>query len=249
MFAESRERVRENIITDINDQGETLAEKKNNETRKVTKLNEKQDLALKQILSIADAVTQVPGKSGVYKFCPECNRFVIDKFKRHLKNKHELSNNEAQLMYSKYKMIYLWVRHESQLNIQFPVPCYECCEWCLGIDHHSRNCKKHAHMTSEERRELVSKTKEECWASGHQESNSSKTKSLSREDEENAFVYRSKSNNNILPILDDQVADMTEPSAEYTPCNAKKLTRALFKKWCIRENDYFTIYYESVQDV
>ena len=108
MFVESRERVCENIITDGNIiTGETLAEKKNNETRKVTKLNEKQDLALKQILSIVDAVTQVPGKSGIYKFCPECNRFVIDKFKRHLKNEHKLNNDEVQLMYSKYKVIYL----------------------------------------------------------------------------------------------------------------------------------------------
>ena len=64
-------------------------------------------------------------------------------------------------------------------------------------------------MTSEERHELISKTKEECWASGYQESNSSKTKRLSGEDEENAFVYRSKLNINILPVLDDQAADNT----------------------------------------
>ena len=56
MFVESRERVRENIITNINDQGETLAEKKNNETRKVTKLNEKQDLALKHLESFSRRV-------------------------------------------------------------------------------------------------------------------------------------------------------------------------------------------------
>ena len=56
MFVESRERVCENKITDINDQGETLAEKKNNEKRKVTKLNEKQDLALKHLESFSRRV-------------------------------------------------------------------------------------------------------------------------------------------------------------------------------------------------
>ena len=56
MFVKSRERVCENKITDINDQGETLAEKKNNETRKVTKLNEKQDLALKHLESFSRRV-------------------------------------------------------------------------------------------------------------------------------------------------------------------------------------------------
>lgn len=74
-------------------------------------------------------------------------------------------------------------------------------------------------------------------------------KRLSREDEENAFVYRSKLNINILPVLDDQAADILEPSAEYAPCNARKLTRALLRKWCIPENDYFTIYYESVDEL
>lgn len=44
------ERACGNIETDINDEGETLAEKKSKETRKVTKLNDKQNLALRQIL-------------------------------------------------------------------------------------------------------------------------------------------------------------------------------------------------------
>ena len=40
-----------------------------------------------------------------------------------------------------------------------------------------------------------------------------------------------------------------ELSAEYAPHNAKKLTKALLRKWCIPENDYFTIYCESVDEL
>ena len=132
--------------------------------------------------------------------------------------------------------------YESKRNIQLPVLCYKCYEWKLRTNQHFRNCKEYVHMTSEKRRELISKTKEKCWAKRHQESNSSITKSLSDEDKANAFVCRSKSNTNILPVLD-------KPSSEYTPHNAKKLARALLKKCCIPENDYFTIYYKSVDEL
>ena len=77
--------------------------KKRSEMRK----KENVDNLLKVHLGLLDAVSQqhyMGKKSYIYK-CPQCNVFISDKLARHLENKHQYTETDAQFLQSKMRVL------------------------------------------------------------------------------------------------------------------------------------------------
>ena len=129
-----------------------------------------------------------------------------------------------------------------------PAPCSSCKEWFVRIDKHLTHYNKH-NINIDNIPAAVKATKESYWEKGiclekspakmlSQPSNTSRTS----EDigEEEGFLRRSAS---IKP------EGLSALGIEYTPVNSKMLTEKLKDQWNVKNQDYFTIYYDQADSL
>ena len=97
---------------------------------------------LRQYLGSADAVEMHrDGSRRVYVYkCPICKIFIRDRLKRHLVLKHQLTEPDALFKQSKMRILFLWC-NKNKHGTPLPLPCEDCGEWFMRLDHHLKNHK------------------------------------------------------------------------------------------------------------
>ena len=212
--------------------------------RKESKQNQIKKL-MDQYLGGDDVVEEInvgPRRNYIYK-CQECNLFVKDKLNRHLQLVHKYNNADALRKQSELRVMYLWCRTEKH-NCPLPLPCKDCNEWFLRLDHHLLHHKNHKTMTDEDRETCIVTARESSWKTGCKTNLELPSAGLNTGGaannigvacEEETFVRRS------VPQEICAVSDMEN----YIPNSACRLTSELKCKWGVKNEDFFTIYYED----
>ena len=227
------------------------------EKRRKEKKKIQNDKLMTEILGDVKAVEEKyeGGRRSYFYKCPECDIVIRDKLSRHLVKIHKFEINEAHMKQSEVRVMFLWIRSEKH-NCPLPVPCEQCNEWFLRLDHHLRHHKKHLITDEDELSKLIDAAKNKFWGRGIstnkprqrlvcdteiKKSTTSETcnvnESESSESEDEGFVYRSKA----APL------ESCDPNLDYIPKNALHLTDDLRKKWQVKDDDFFTIYYRQVE--
>ena len=118
--------------------------------------------------------------------------------------------------------------------------------WPYRLDHHLQHHIVHKSIKYDERLRIVNAARETHWSKGFHESNSTtdtttvaSVRNVNESDDENSFVARSKP----LPLTQG------EPQNDYIPPRSLRLTIAKKREWNIKDEDYFSIYFESAEDV
>lgn len=215
------------------------------EKRRREKQRKKVEEMLVQYLGSADAVTEDRDGSRrmyIYK-CGECKSFVRDMLSRHLVLKHSKTKEEALMMQSRMRVLYLWCRTQKH-RVPLPLPCYDCNEWYMRLDHHLQKHRAHKAMSSDTREETLLRTKEEVWSTGFRvepENNLfkvagclPKTTPKGLIPTEKEFVRRAK--HDVTMACDVDIST-------YIPNNSTALTDEHRRKWKISETDFFSVFW------
>ena len=209
------------------------------------KFGTKVELLLKEHLGETDAVTEVQKgnkRSFCYK-CPECKKIIIEKLSRHLEISHKYTHYDATMLQSKMRVMFLWCRAEKH-GQNLPLPCKSCGQWQTRLDQHlARNTAHQLFTKQEEIKKIVNELRKECWEKGTRQEkievqNATSVQEASNENE-NAFVTRATYST--IPSA--------PPSNDYLPPSANWITPELRKKWEIKYEDFFTIFYKDADEL
>ena len=120
---------------------------------------------LEKFLGKVDYVTKDVNKSWVklyvYK-CAICNSKVSRHYARHLQRKHKFEKDQAVLMESKMRVLYLWITSGDGNSYHRPLPCPKCLKWYMRLDNHMRDSHSKSYSASE-RADLLNVIREKEW--------------------------------------------------------------------------------------
>ena len=222
-------------------QKQKLKRSEDKKRQKITKMLEK-------YIGGSDVVEEISqgGRRGYVYKCPICKLFIKDKLNRHLVLSHKFDSDEALSKQSELRVLFLWCRSDKHNTIR-PLPCKDCHEWFMRLDHHLIHHKKHKLLSVEDREKFIEDARSKTWQNvavveqvskgkanqPTKETQNEESSDESSEDEK--FVRRSN------PIALDQSEDINH----YVPEFAEAITDELRLKWDVKNKDFFTIWYKD----
>ena len=223
-----------------------VLQKKLRKENQQSKSEKKTQQLLLTHLGSLDAVTEnrYRGKRSFTYKCPECSLFIKDKLARHLVLKHECKSKEAKMEHTRMRIMYLWCMKPKHATV-LPLPCEPCGEWHLRLDNHLKTHGVHRLFETEEAREkILCDTKKKYWVK-NQAATSSTRNDISVE--EPKFIRRSRPEVATVSAKDESIP--LRKTVGYTPGASLMLTDQQKADWKISREDFFTIYFETAEDL